>query len=62
MKLSTRRRVKRLLTDEQKRWIKANSKTLSVEEMAIKLGITTKQTIDQCGKIYCSYFRKETAA
>lgn len=60
MQLSTRKRAKRLITDDQKRWLKQNHKILPVEKLAEKLGITTKQAMGQCGKIPCSYFsRKE---
>jgi hypothetical protein len=56
------KRGKRLLTDDQKRWILQNHKILSVEQLAEVLGITTKQAMGQCDKIYCSYFsRKEVA-
>lgn len=60
--LPNKRRTKRLLNDDQKRWIKNNHKILSVEQMAEVLGITTEQTMGQCHKLYCSYFSRKGAA
>ena len=61
MQLSTRTRTKRLLTDDQRRWLKANSKILPVEQLAEVLGITVSQAMGQCGKVGCSYFSREVA-
>ena len=61
MNLSTRTRTKRLLTDDQKRWLKANSKILPVEQLAEVLSITPSQAMGQCGKVGCSYFSREVA-
>jgi hypothetical protein len=60
--LSTRVRVKRLLTDDQKRWLKNNSRILPVEQLASVLGITVDQAKGQCDKIYCGYFSRKGAA
>jgi len=61
MPLSNKKRVKRLLTDVQKRWILQNHKILPVEQIAEVLNITVKQAKGQCDKIYCSYFSRKVA-
>ena len=49
------------MTDDQKRWLKANSKILPVEQLAEVLSITPSQAMGQCGKVGCSYFSREVA-
>jgi len=61
MNFPIRKRVKRLLTDSQKRWLKANHEILPVEKLAEVLGIDVDQAKGQCDKIYCSYFSRKVA-
>ena len=49
-----KKRGKRLLTDDQKRWILQNHKILPVEQMAEVLNIKVSQAISQC-----SYFSRK---
>jgi hypothetical protein len=61
MQISTEKRGKRLLTDDQKRWILKNHKILSVEQMAEVLNIKVSQAITQCTHMPCSYFSEKAA-
>ena len=50
--------TKTLLNDVQKKFLIENVSKMPIEELADEFGITRKQAINQCTRMYLSYFSK----
>lgn len=61
MKLTTHQTKEPVLSEDQKRFLLKNHKTMSIEALAKHFGITVTQTKTQCSRMHCGYFSEEAA-
>ena len=52
--------MKLMWTEDEKRYVLKNHKTVSLEDMADHLSKSEKAVKSQCNRMYCSYFTKNS--